>query len=140
MSTFQDMITSFGELLSSLQQWFNSICTCDGYNNLYNPNLTCLDKQTGIITVTVHPNGLLSAQELIDLARADIQMRNPPLIYLTHGWILCLNISSTEFNSDDESLSKMSTMSIGCLCAIIALLICINIGRILIKHRNILKR
>ena len=63
-----------GQLYSSLQWWLKSTCTCDGYSNLHNPNLTCLDKQTGIITITVHPNGLLSAQEFIDLARADIQM------------------------------------------------------------------
>ena len=135
--TIQEMTE---ELASSLQWWFNSTCNCDGYNNLHYSNLTCINEQTGIITTTVHPAGLSSAQEMIDSVRADIQTRNPPTVRLPHGWILCLNISSespeneTEFTNSSDTTLALSTLiaiSVTSLCAIIALL-CITIVVIII--------
>ena len=35
----------------------------------------------------VHHEGENSAQILIDLAIADIQTRNPPVVHLSHGWM-----------------------------------------------------
>lgn len=137
----QDSNGLFGELLSSLQLWFNSACSCDGYKSLSHPNMTCIDKQTGIVTTTIHPNGLSSAQELIDLVTVDIASRDPPVIYLSHGWILCLNTSSkpskieTKFNGNDDMLI---TVSFASLSTILALLLCIIItaGIVYIKHKR----
>ena len=128
-----------GELLNSLHWWFNSTCICDGYENLDYADLTCLNKHTGIISSIVYPNGLISAQELIDLARADIQTRNPPTIHLTNGWILCLNLSLepakgvAEFDSDANPLPMLIIVGIASL----AMILCITIGLIIyIKYKR----
>lgn len=131
------------ELIQSLQKWFSSVCECDGHNNLLHSNLTCVNENTGIITSTVHHNGLLSAEELVNLARADIQTRNPPVVHLPRGWILCLNISS-ESKAETESsssstflgLSMMIVVGVASLCTILALLLCISIGIIYVKYRR----
>ena len=128
--------------MGSLRQWFNSTCSCDGYNNLYNPNLTCLDGQTGIITSTVHHDVFLSAQQLINLASSDMQMRAPPIVYLSHGWILCLKLNKTVTSDDDNDkstfigLSVLITVSVTGLCTILALILCITIGLVYIKYKR----
>ena len=129
------------ELIQSLRTWFSSVCKCDGHSNLLYPNLTCVNDQTGIITSTVHRDGLLSAKELIDLARSDIKARDPPAVHLSHGWILCLNISSeaqTGFASSSMSLglSMMIAAGVASLCTVISLLLCITIGIIYMKYRR----
>lgn len=133
----------FKELVNSLRKWFNSICNCDGHNNLRFPNLTCINEQTGIITSEVHRDGLLSAQQLIDLARTDINSRNPPVVHLSRGWILCLNISSkseTKFDSNTSSTSialpMLIIVSVAAICTILALLLCIVIGMVYMKYRR----
>ena len=104
-----------------------------------------MNEHTGIITSTVHRDGLLSAEELINLARADIQTRNPPVVHLPHGWVLCLNISSeskdeTEPRSSSSGtslgLSMMIVVGVASLCTILALLLCITIGIIHLKYRR----
>ena len=130
--------------MKSLRKWFSSVCSCDGYNNLHFPNLTCINEETGIITSTVHRDGLLSAQELIDLAMADIQSRNPPVVHLSHGWIVCLNMHMNETEVDRSSssssislgLSMLIVVSIASLCTILALLLCITSAVVYIKHRR----
>ena len=131
-----------GELLNSLRWWFNSTCSCDGYENLNYVNLTCINKHTGIVNSIVYPNGLMSPQELIDLARADIQTKNPPAIYLSNGWILCLNLSSepakieTEFSSGASALPMLIAVSAASLCTILVLLLCSTTGIIYIKYKR----
>ena len=84
--------------MGSLREWFDSACEnyCNGHNNLYDPQLTCVDDNTAIISSIVHNEGENSAQMLIGLARANIQTRNPPVVYLSNGWMLQLNKSSPE--------------------------------------------
>lgn len=128
-----------GELLSSLRWWFTSTCSCDGYENLHYANLTCISKHTGIVTSMVHSNGLMSPQELIDLARADILTKNPPAVHLSNGWILCLNLSSepeTEFNNGANALPMLITVGVASLCIILILLLCTITGIIYIKYKR----
>ena len=137
---------TFYELITSLQKWFDSVCSCDGYNNLLSPELNCIDEQTGMITSKVHHNGLSSAQELINLARADIQSRNPPVVHLSQGWILCLSIHNNSTATDMSSSSNNSSISLGLwmliivcvasLCTILALLLCITTAIIYINHKR----
>ena len=137
------------KLVGSLRQWFNSTCKCDGYNNLYSPRLICLDAHIGSITSTVHHDGLSAAQELIKLSRADIQMRDPPIVHLPNGWILCLNASlshnisnTTAFGNDHEndngplSLWVLITISVASFCTILALIFCITVGLVYIKYKR----
>jgi len=83
----------------------------------------------------------LSAEELIDLARFDIKARYPPAAHLSHGWILCLNISSEAKTGSTSSsmslgLSMMITVGVASICTIISLLLCITIGIIYMKYRR----
>ena len=132
----------FAELVGSLRQWFNSTCSCDGYNNLYNPHLTCLDEHIGNIISTVHHYGLSTAQELIQLATADIQMRDPPVVYLSHGWVLCLNVSLNKTTptvvGNDESLGLPVLITVGAtsFCTVLALIFCVIVGLVYIKHKR----
>ena len=128
-----------------MQWWFNSTFGCGECKNLYYSNLTCINEQTGIVTSKVHPDHLLSAQELIAAAIADIQTRNPPVVHLSHGWILCLNISSgptkseADFESEDNSslnITILITICVTSLCAILTLLLCITTGMIYIKYKR----
>ena len=109
--------------------------------------MTCINEQTGFVTSKIHSGDLLSAQELIDAAIADIQTRNPPVIYLPHGWILLLNISSeptkseADFESEDNSslgVTMLITISVTSLCVILTLLLCITTGMIYIKYKRYL--
>lgn len=80
----------FRKLVDSLREWFDLACEdhCNGYNNLYSPQLTCVNNNTGIIDSVVYYEGEISAQMLIDMAIADIHTRQSPVVYLSHGWIL----------------------------------------------------
>ena len=99
-------------MMDSLREWFDSACEdyCNGHNNLYTPQLTCLDDNMAIISSIVHNEGENSAQMLIDLAVTDIQARNPPAIYLSNGWMLRLNQSSPENNYILQSSSINNSM------------------------------
>ena len=48
------IIQNSGRLLQVLREWFNSVCDCDGLNNLYKPQVTCVDDTVGKINSTVH--------------------------------------------------------------------------------------
>ena len=120
------------------------VCYCDGYNNLCNTHLTCVDNHNGNITSTIHLYNLLSAQELIELATTDIQMRDPPVVQLPHGWILSLNgtFSSKIFNNSKndngspEYLPVLIIVSVTSFCTILALIFCIIVGILYIKHKR----
>lgn len=91
---------------------------------------------TAIITITIHHDGLLSAQEIIDLATADIQARNPPVVHLSHGWILSLNISyETELYHNNTSLS-LSVLISTIVCTIIALCLLFVITYFIMKYKR----
>ena len=142
--------------MSSMRQWFNSSCQCDGYNNLYHPHLTCLNDHTGNITSTVHHDDMSTAQQLIDLTTADIQMRDPPVVHLIHGWILCLNANLTKATTASPSptanpsptahhncdnitsltLAIMITVGSVSFCVILALITCIIVGLVYIRQKR----
>ena len=69
---------------------------------------------------------------LIDLAIADVQERQPPAVHLSHGWILRLNLTSSEemqnSSSSETSQSTIVGISLGLtITAIILLLIVVGI-------------
>ena len=130
-------------MMDSLREWFDSACEdyCNGHNNLYTSQLTCLDDNVAIISSIVHNEGENSAQMLIDLAIADIQARNPSVVHLSNGWMLWLNQSSPESNnimqsySNNKSQQTVVGVSVGA-AAVAVILMLITIGTIFgIKKR-----
>ena len=89
------------ELFQALREWFNSVCDCDGLNNLYGPQVTCVDDTVGKITSTVHSDDSndKTAEMLIDLAKNDIQRRNPAQAEISSDWIICLSEDCNEDGS-----------------------------------------
>ena len=81
----------------------------------------------GLINSVVHHEDENSAQMLINLAKADVQNRKPPVVHLSHGWILHLNLSSPEEiqSSDTESQPLVFGLSIGIAIAVMILLLCV---------------
>ena len=65
------------KLFQVLHEWFNSVCDCDGLNNLYSPQVTCVDDTVGKITSIVHSddNNDKTAEMLIDLAKNQTHMQ-----------------------------------------------------------------
>ena len=114
-------------LVDSLREWFDLACGvhCNGHNNLYTPHLTCLDSHVGVINSVVHHEGENSAQKLINLAMANVQNRKPPIVHLSHGWILRLNLTAPEQlqSSDNELLPTSVKVIIGTAIAVVILLI-----------------
>jgi len=116
-----------------LREWFNSICHCNGYNNLYNPQLTCLNSTTGSITSIVRHEGDKSAQQLIELVEAKISNNIANLSH--HGWILFLRLSNGTVNNTKAPISDTSDApvfviigtTIGAICVLIALTLCIAV-------------
>ena len=111
----------------------------------------CVDDNTGNITNTVCHDGLSTAQQLIDLVTANIQMKNP--VYLIHGWSLHLSTnlttagpsliassSPTALQNDDDisSLTLAIMIIVGCIsfCVILALITCIIVGLVYIKQKR----
>lgn len=101
------------ELINSVREWFDSTCQdlCNGHNNLYTPQLTCLDRDTGTVSSKVHHEGDTPAQVLIDLATADVQKRQPPVVHLSHGWILHLNPETLPDQMQSSSGNKSQPLS-----------------------------
>ena len=130
-------------MMRSLREWFDLACEnyCNGYNNLYTPQLTCVDDNTAIISSIVHNEGENSAQMLINLARANIQARNPPVVFLSNGWMLQLNQSSLKNNytmpTSSNNNSQLIVIGVSVGVAVVALkLLLIAIGTIFgIKRR-----
>ena len=130
-------------MMGSLREWFDLACEnyCNGHNNLYTPQLTCVDDNTAIISSIVHNEGENSAQMLINLAIEDIQARNPQVVFLSNGWMLQLNQSSPENNytmpmsSNNNSQLIIIGVSVGVAVVAVKLLL-IAIGIIFgIKER-----
>ena len=69
------------------------MCNCDGFNILYRNQVTCVDDTVGKIVSEVHSddNNDITAKMLIDLAKRNIDRRNPPEVKISSNWILCLN-------------------------------------------------
>lgn len=86
------VIQNSKELYQVLREWFNSVCNCDGFNNLYRHQVTCVDATVVNVTSEVHSedNSDKTAELLIDLAKSDIEKRNPPQVKIS-DWILCLS-------------------------------------------------
>ena len=100
------------ELRDALREWFNDVCNCNGNNNLYTPQLTCLDTTTGLVTSIVHHDGDMTAQMLINEVVADIYSNDPPLINLPrHGWIVFLNITTNLNNATSNVNNTMYVVS-----------------------------
>lgn len=113
-------------MVDSLREWFDSACKhhCNGHNNLYTPQLTCLDSKMGIISSVVHHENENSAQMLIDLAIVDVQARNPPVVHLSHGWILRLNQTTPEHMQSSSSQQPIVIgVSVGVAAAVMVLLL-----------------
>ena len=105
----------FKKLVDSLWEWFDSACEdcCNGYNNLYAPQLTCGNNNTGIIDSVVYYEGEMSAQMLIDLAIADIHTRQSPVVYLSEGWILQhINQTSHDYKQMQSSSSNKLQLTV----------------------------
>ena len=115
--------------MDSLREWFDLACDvhCNGHNNLYTPQLTCLDSHMGVINSVVHHEGENSAQMLINLAIVNVQNRKPSVVHLSHGWILRLNLTSPEHvqlqSSNNELLPTSVKVIIGTAIAVVILLI-----------------
>ena len=86
------IIQNSERLFQVLREWFDSVCDCDGLNNLYRSQVTCVDDTVGKIVTTVHSDDSndKTAEMLIDLAKNDIERRNPAQVELSN-WIICLS-------------------------------------------------
>ena len=139
----------FAELLASLREWFNSVCHCNGYNNLYTPQLTCLNHTTGYITSIVRHEGVKSAQQLINLAVANIT--NNTANFSQHGWILFLELPNDTKNTPlpnntptpshsseitDVSISIIIGVTVGAVCVLIVSILCIAAAVVYGMHRR----
>ena len=92
--TYTKFIMQMSErLFQVLREWFNSVCDCDGLNNLYSPQVICVDDTVGKVTSTVHSDNSSdkTAQMLIDLAKNAIQSRDPAQVEISSDWIICLS-------------------------------------------------
>ena len=131
-------------MADDLREWFSDACNCNGHNNLYSPQLTCLDTITGSVTSTIHHDGDMTAQMLINVAVADIHSRDPPLVNLPkHGWIVFLNATNSTYTATGGSLYVASIngksnkaaiiiISVVVACVVVLLLILFLVGVILV--------
>jgi len=123
-----------------LREWFNETCNCDGYNNLYSPQLTCLDTTTGSVSSIVYHDGDMTAQMLINAAAADIYSNDPPLVNLPqHGWILFLDTTNNTYaatSSINEKSNKPTIIiiSVVAACLVVLLLILFLVGVIYVAE------
>ena len=87
------IIQNSARLFQVLREWFDSICDCDGLNNLYRPRVTCVHDTVGEIIATVHSDDSndKTAEMLIDLAKNDILRRNHAQVKISSDWIICLS-------------------------------------------------
>lgn len=126
------------ELEDTLREWLSDVCSCNGNNNLYYPQLKCLDNNTGSVISTVRHDGDMTAKMLIDLVVAAIHNNDPPFVSLSqHGWILYLiaanmtvNNSSTDLVSTNGNTGRpiVLVVCIGISCMVALLLIFIIAG------------
>ena len=104
-----DFIQNSEELYQAIRKWFDSVCHCDGFNNLYRHQVTCVYGTVGKIVSEVHSddNNDVTAEMLIDLAKTDIERRNPPEVKISSHWILCLSEDCGEDNSQESGMSVL---------------------------------
>ena len=95
------IIQNSARLFQVLREWFDSVCDCDGLNNLYRPQVTCVDDTVAKIIATVHSddNNDKTAEMLIDLAKNDILRRNHAQVKISSDWIICLSEDCNEDGS-----------------------------------------
>ena len=88
--------------------------------------MTCVDDKVGLITSTVHSDSKndKTAQMLIDLAKLNIQRRDPPEVKISSDWIICL---SEDCGRDDEE-SGMSLLLNVIMQLFIKNVSCINVS------------
>ena len=110
------------------------MCDCDGFNNLYKHQVTCLDK-VGKIVSEVHSdhNNDKTAEMLIDLAKTSLQRRNPPKVKISPRWILCL--SKDDCDEDDSQESGMSALPNVEFTLYIKNISCNNVRRLITNAR-----
>lgn len=91
--THKFIIQNSEELYQDLRQWFNSVCDCDGFNNLHKDQVACVDDTVGNISSKVYAdyNNDRTARMLINLAKNSIQRRNPPEVKMSSELIICLS-------------------------------------------------
>ena len=72
--------------------------------------MTCVHDTVGKIVSEVHSddNNDKTAEMLIDLAKTNMQRRNPPKVKISPQWILCL--SENDCSEDDSQESGMSEL------------------------------
>ena len=93
-------------LFQVLHEWFNSVCDCDGLNNLYNPQVTCVDDRVGKVTSTVHSDDTSdkTAEMLIGLAKSDIESRDPAQVEILSDWMICLSEDCGKTNGGESGM------------------------------------
>ena len=71
--------------------------------------MTCVYDTVGKIVSEVHSddNNDVTAEMLIDLAKTDIERRNPPEVKISSHWILCLSEDCGEDNSQESGMSVL---------------------------------
>ena len=106
------IIQNSERLFQVLREWFDSVCDCDGLNNLYRPQVTCVDDTVGKIITTVHSDESndKTAEMLIDLAKNDILRRNTAQVEVSSDWIVCLSEDCGK--TDDGSGMSSITMQL----------------------------
>ena len=86
-------------MFNELRQWFGVVCGCNGHNNLYDAELTCVDGTTASVTTSVHPDGNRTAKMLINLMKSEIQGRR---VKLPSELVVCLS-SDCEYSGSSGS-------------------------------------
>ena len=100
-------------LFQVLRGWFNSVCECDGLNNFYSPQVTCVDDTVGKINSTVHSDesSVQTAQMLIDLAKNAIQSRDPAQVEISSDWIICLSEDCVKTDGGVSGMSMLTSVT-----------------------------
>ena len=79
-------------------------------------------------------NGNYTTQMMIDLIEDNIQERDPSVMYLKSGWVLCLspdcewepvNNNTLKEASDSHSVPLTVGLVVGIPCALVVILLCI---------------
>ena len=71
--------------------------------------MTCVDDTVGKIVSEVHSddNNDITAEMLINLAKADIERRDPPQVKISSHWVLCLSENCGEDSSQESGMSAL---------------------------------
>ena len=101
-------------LFQVLRKWFNSVCDCDGLNNLYDPQVTCVDDRVGKVTGTVHSDDTSdkTAEMLIDLAKNAIHSRGLAQVEISSDWIICLSEDCGKTDGEVSGISMLTSTTV----------------------------